>query len=156
MALFQISLLIGKCWGGWYMRSRRSVCRQSQFSSEESNFGLYNPNNPLRYLFQEFTLRNPQALYINWEMKKSSILSTKMLVTIEKLTLCHFELEEDFGEISKVLGFFFELERFLRKKSTSLISPAKRRETGASFWFLKFAWRHAAVKFVAWLEERAV
>ena len=149
MALFQISLLIGICWVGWYMSSPSSVCRQSQFSSEESNFDLYNPNNPLRYLFQEFTLRNPQALYINWEMKKSSILSTKMLVTIEKLTLCHFELEEDFGEISKVLGFFFfELERFLRKKSTSLISPA--------FWILKFAWCHAAVKFVECPAERAV
>ena len=67
-------------------------------------------------------------------MKKSSILRTKMLVTVENLTSCHFELEKDFGEISKVLGFFFfELDRFLRKKSSSLISPAKKRETGVFF-----------------------
>lgn len=46
------------------------IRRESQFSSEESNFGLYNPNNPLRYLFQEFTLRNPQALYISRNEEK--------------------------------------------------------------------------------------
>ena len=81
---------------------------------------------------------------------------------------CHFEQEEDFGEISKVLVFFFfELQRFLRKKSTSLISPAKKRETGASFWFLKFASCEVAFATttresrsrqvcVACLEERAV
>ena len=49
-----------------------------------------------------------------------------------------------------------ELERFLRKKSTRLISPAKKRETGASFWFLKFASCHAAFKFVASHEDHAV
>ena len=54
-----------------------------------------------------------------------------MLVTVENLTSCHFELEKDFGDISKVLVFFFELERFLRKKWTNLISPAKKRETGS-------------------------
>ena len=58
------------------------------------------------------------------------MLRSKMLATVENLISCHFELEEDFGEISEVLFFFFELEQFLRKKSTRLISPAKKRETG--------------------------
>ena len=47
-----------------------SICRESQFSSEESSFGLYHPNNPLRYLFQEFTLGNPKRFTFR-EVKKS-------------------------------------------------------------------------------------
>ena len=45
------------------LRANVGIHRESQISSEKSNFGLYHPNNPLEWLFQKMILRNPQALY---------------------------------------------------------------------------------------------
>ena len=44
------------------LRADVGIHRESQISSEKSNFGLYHPNNPLEWLFQKMILRNPQAL----------------------------------------------------------------------------------------------
>lgn len=109
MALFHISL---------YRYNVESVgkCRESQFSSEESNFGLYNLNNPLRYLFQEFTLRNPQALYISRNEEKFDT-SHKNVGHRWKPNLVSFWARGRFCRDFKGSGFFFELERLLRKKN---------------------------------------
>ena len=47
-----------------YLRANVGIYRESQISSQKSNFGLYHPNNSLEWLFQKMILRNPQALYI--------------------------------------------------------------------------------------------
>ena len=46
------------------LRANVGIYRESQISSEKSNFGLYHPNNPLVWLFQKMILKNPQALCI--------------------------------------------------------------------------------------------
>ena len=46
------------------LRANVGIYRESQISSEKSNFGLYYPNNPLVWLFQKMILKNPQALCI--------------------------------------------------------------------------------------------
>ena len=49
------------------------MCRESQISSENSNFGLYHPYNPSWYPFQEMILRNHQALYISKKQESSKL-----------------------------------------------------------------------------------
>ena len=46
------------------LRANLGIYRESQISSQKSNFGLYHPNNSLEWLFQKMILTNPQALYI--------------------------------------------------------------------------------------------
>ena len=46
------------------LRANVGIYRESQISSQKSNFDLYPPNNSLEWLFQKMILRNPQALYI--------------------------------------------------------------------------------------------
>ena len=75
----------------------------------------------------------------------SSKLRKKMLATVENLTSFHFELEDDFCEISKILGFVFRIRTIFATYPQS------------SFFSLqaKYAWYHADVKFVACPKERA-
>ena len=47
-----------------HLRANVGIYRESQISSEKSNFDLYHPNNPLVWLFQKMILKNPQALCI--------------------------------------------------------------------------------------------
>ena len=35
------------------LRANVGIYRESQISSQKSNFGLYHPNNPLEWLFQK-------------------------------------------------------------------------------------------------------
>ena len=48
----------------------------------------------------------------------SSKLRKKMLATVENLTSFHFELEEEFCEISKILGFVFRIRTIFAKISS--------------------------------------
>ena len=52
------------------LRANVGIYRESQISSQKSNFGLYHPNNPLEWLFQKMILTNPQALYIGRILEK--------------------------------------------------------------------------------------
>ena len=94
--------------GMWVRRSFHSlranvqIYRESQISSEKSNFGLYHPNNTLVWLFQKMILKNPQALCI-W-------------IILEK-----FENFENFENSQKNTIFILEIsqnfERFQRNSS---------------------------------------
>ena len=41
-----------------FLRVNGGIYRESQMSSEKSNFGLYQPNNPLQWLFQKNDINN--------------------------------------------------------------------------------------------------
>ena len=60
------------------LRANVGIYRESQISSEKSNFGLYHPNNPLVWLFQKMILKNAQApcIWINLEKFENSQKNT--------------------------------------------------------------------------------
>ena len=49
-----------------FLRANVGIYRESQISSEKSNFGLYHPNNPLVWLFQKMiSKKSPSALHLD-------------------------------------------------------------------------------------------
>ena len=49
-----------------FLRANAGIYRESQVSSEKSNFGLYHPNNLLVWLFQKMILKKtPSALHLD-------------------------------------------------------------------------------------------
>ena len=66
------------------LRANVGIYRESQISSQKSNFGLYHPNNPLEWLFQKMTLTNPQALYI-WRILEKFENSQKIPFFIHEI-----------------------------------------------------------------------
>ena len=67
------------------LRANVGIYRESQISSEKSNFGLYHPNNPLVWLFQKMILKNPQALCI-WIILKKFENSQKNAIFIHEIS----------------------------------------------------------------------
>ena len=68
-----------------YLRANVGIYRESQLSSEKSNFGLYHPNNPLVWLFQKMILKNPQALCI-WIILEKFENSQKNTIFIHEIS----------------------------------------------------------------------
>ena len=67
------------------LRANVGIYRESQISSEKSNFGLYHPNNPLVWLFQKIILKNPQALCI-WIILEKFENSQKNTIFIHEIS----------------------------------------------------------------------
>ena len=67
------------------LRANVGKYRESQISSEKSNFGLYHPNNPLVWLFQKMILKNPQALCI-WIILEKFENSQKNTIFIHEIS----------------------------------------------------------------------
>ena len=67
------------------LRANVGIYRESQISSEKSNFGLYHPNNPLVWLFQKMILKNPQALCI-WIILEKFENSQKNTIFIHEIS----------------------------------------------------------------------
>ena len=67
------------------LRANVGIYRESQISSEKSNFGLYHPNNPLVWLFQKMILKNPQALCI-WIILEKFENSQKNAIFIHEIS----------------------------------------------------------------------
>ena len=68
-----------------YLRANVGIYRESQISSEKSNFGLYYQNNPLVWLFQKMILKNPQALCI-WIILEKFENSQKNTIFIHEIS----------------------------------------------------------------------
>ena len=68
-----------------FLRANAGIYRESQVSSEKSNFGLYHPNNPLVWLFQKMILKNPQALCI-WIILEKFENSQKNTIFIHEIS----------------------------------------------------------------------
>ena len=68
-----------------FLRAHVGIYRESQISSEKSNFGLYHPNNPLVWLFQKMILKNPQALCI-WIILEKFENSQKNAIFIHEIS----------------------------------------------------------------------
>ena len=67
------------------LRANVGIYRESQISSEKSNFGLYHPNNLLVWLFQKMILKNPQALCI-WIILEKFENSQKNTIFIHEIS----------------------------------------------------------------------
>ena len=67
------------------LRANVGIYRESQISSEKSNFGLYHSNNPLVWLFQKMILKNPQALCI-WIILEKFENSQKNTIFIHEIS----------------------------------------------------------------------
>ena len=67
------------------LRANVGIYRESQISSEKSNFALYPPNNPLVWLFQKMILKNPQALCI-WIILEKFENSQKNTIFIHEIS----------------------------------------------------------------------
>ena len=61
------------------------MCPESQISSENSNFGLYHPNNPWWYPFQEMIFRNHHALYISGKKPRAESVLIRICSKLENI-----------------------------------------------------------------------
>ena len=67
------------------LRANVGIYRESQISSEKSNFGLCHPNNPLVWLFQKMILKSPQAFCI-WIIVEKFENSQKNTIFIHEIS----------------------------------------------------------------------
>ena len=76
-----------QCKHNWRSKLRANVgiYRESQISSEKSNFGLYHSNNLLVWLFQKMILKNPQAPCI-WIILEKFENSQKNTIFIHEIS----------------------------------------------------------------------
>ena len=108
-------------------------------SSEKSNFGLYHPNNPLRYLFQEIILRNPQALYISRNIEKFETSKKKKISYFIKLVQISNDFKEKYERAKFPVDFISHIVRRVPKHQDFVKSSSKiyfisnRSKTSASF-----------------------
>ena len=87
------TMLRNGLYGGSFLRANVGIYRESQISSEKSNFGLYHPNNPLVWLFQKMILKNPQALCI-WIILEKFENSQKNTIFIHELVTISNDFKE--------------------------------------------------------------
>ena len=78
---------------GKSLRANVGIYRESQISSEKSNFGLYHPNNPLVWLFQKMILKNFQALCI-W-------IILEKFENSQKNTIFIYEISQNFERFQR-------------------------------------------------------
>ena len=88
------------------IRANAGIYRESQISSEKSNFGLYHPNNLMEWLFQKMILKIPQALWI-WRILVKFENSQKIPFFFMKLVKISNDLKKQYRREKSPVDFIF-------------------------------------------------